>query len=273
MDKLTGKYYIKNGTLFEASDFHYELNDRNVYEVIRIIDGVPLFLEEHLERMADSMHLLNMEMTRSHEEIRNLIQLMVKRNRIKSGNIKILVNDGHIPEVLIYFIPHFYPDKTFYKNGIKTRTLDVERKNPNAKVIDAGYRKKVSAFIEDHKIFEALIVNRDGEITEGSKSNIFFVMDNALYTPPLKDVLGGVTRKRVLSIAHELDMEVHETPLKLESLKTVDAAFISGTSPKILPISKIDQFSYESSKHPMVNALMTAYDQKITSYIEEKQTV
>ncbi|HCW74273.1 MAG TPA: aminotransferase class IV, partial [Clostridiaceae bacterium] len=148
MDRLTGKYFIKNGIIFEAGDFHYELSERNVYEVIRIIDGVPLFLEEHLKRMADSMHLQNMEMTRSNEEIRNLIQLMVKRNRIKSGNIKILYNDGQIPEFLIYFIPHFYPDKTYYRNGIRTLTLNVERKNPNAKVIDAGYKKKVSAFIE-----------------------------------------------------------------------------------------------------------------------------
>ncbi|HCW74274.1 MAG TPA: aminotransferase class IV, partial [Clostridiaceae bacterium] len=83
------------------------------------------------------------------------------------------------------------------------------------------------------------------------------------YTPPLKDVLGGVTRKRVLSIAKELGMEVRETPMKLENLKNVDAAFISGTSPKILPISDIDEFTYGSSKHPMVNALMTAYDLKI----------
>jgi len=223
--------------------------------------------------MADSMHLQNMEMTRSNEEIRNLIQLMVKRNRIKSGNIKILYNDGPIPEFLIYFIPHFYPDKTYYRNGIRTLTLNVERKNPNAKVIDAGYKKKVSAFIEDNKIYEALIVNREGEITEGSKSNVFFVIGNALYTPPLKDVLGGVTRKRVLSIAKELGMEVRETPLKLENLKNVDAAFISGTSPKILPISDIDEFTYGSSKHPMVNALMTAYDLKIRSYVEDNQTV
>lgn len=273
MDKLTGKYFIKNGAIFEADDFNYELSERNVYEVIRIIEGIPLFLEEHLERMTDSLHLLKMEMTKSHEEIRNSIQMMVKRNRIKTGNIKILINDGHIPEILIYFIPHFYPDKSCYKNGVKTLTLDLERKNPNAKVIDASYKEKVTRFIDSNKIYEALIVNREGEITEGSKSNVFFIIENTLCTPPLKDVLGGVTRKRVISIAKELGLEVNEAPLKMENLRTVDAAFISGTSPKILPVSSIDQNIYDSSKHPLVQSLIASYDQKIRSYIDAHQSV
>ncbi|WP_312652746.1 aminotransferase class IV [Proteiniclasticum sp.] len=273
MDKLTGKYFMKNGMLFEAEDFNYKLNARNVYEVIRIIEGIPLFLEEHLERMTDSLHLLKMEMSKSQEEIRNLIQLMVKKNRIKTGNLKILINDGHVPEIFIYFIPHFYPDKTYYKNGIKTMTLDLERKNPNAKVIDATYKERVTRFIDENRIYEALIVNREGEITEGSKSNVFFIIENSLYTPPLKDVLGGVTRKRVLSIAKELGVTVYETSVRLENLKTVDAAFISGTSPKILPISAIDQYTYESSRHPLVLMLTAAYDQKITTYIETNQPV
>lgn len=273
MDKLTGAYFIKNSSLFEALDFHYELSEKNVYEVIRIIDGVPLFLEEHLERMSESLHLLKMEMTKSNEEIRNLLQLMVKKNRLKTGNIKILINDGHIPEILIYFIPHFYPDKNYYKNGIKTQTLHLERKNPNAKVIDANYKEKVKSFIDQNNIYEALIVNVEGEITEGSKSNVFFIIDNGLYTPPLKDVLGGVTRKRVLSIAKEMGLSIYETPVKLTDLKTVDAAFISGTSPKILPISSIDQYTYESSKHPLILSLISSYDQKIRSYIEARRSV
>jgi len=271
VDNIRGTYIVINSSLVKITDFEYTLSKKNVYEVIRVIDGVPLFLEEHLERMNQSIGILKMNFTKSKEEISNLIHLLAKKNRIKDGNLKILINDGPTLMFYLYFIPHFYPDKASYIKGIKTRTMKIERKNPNAKVIDPKYKSAVSDFIEENNIYEALLLNSDDEITEGSKSNVFFVIGHSLYTPPLKDVLGGVTRKRIIDIAKELDMNVSEETLHLKDLSEIEAAFISGTSPKILPIASIDSLKLKSSENPMVKKLISAYDLKIKSYIEKNK--
>ena len=271
MDIIRGTYIAINSSLVKMTDFEYTLSKKNVYEVIRIIDGVPLFLEEHLKRMNQSIKILNMNFTKSEEEISNLIHLLAKKNSIKDGNIKILINNGPTLMFYLYFIPHSYPERTSYAKGIRTRTIKIERINPNAKVIDPKYKSTVTDFIIENDIYEALLVNSENEITEGSKSNVFFVMDKTLYTPPLKDVLGGVTRKRILDIAKELNMKISEEPLHMKNLSEIEAAFISGTSPKILPISSIDSIKLKSAEHPMVKELISAYNLKIKSYIERNK--
>jgi len=267
VDKIRGTYYMRNNTLVEAENFTYTLSLRNVYEVIRLIQGIPLFLEEHLERMEASLNLLQLNFRQSRESVRNQILTLAKKNRIQEGNVKILINDGPVKECFLYFIPHHYPEESYYRKGIRTMTMDIERKNPNAKVIDADYKNKVTRFIKDNGIYEALIVNSEGEVTEGSKSNVFFIEQNRLITPPLKDVLGGVTRKRILAIAGELGIESAETAVTVEELRNIQGAFISGTSPKILPIASINDQILASMDHPVISTLIRAYDEKIEAYI------
>ncbi|HBW14227.1 MAG TPA: aminotransferase class IV [Proteiniclasticum sp.] len=267
MENIRGAFALKNHEFIKADEFHYVLEKDNVYEVIRIIQGVPLFLEEHLERMEASINLLNMPYTFSQLEIKRLMEDLCHKNDFTKGNIKLVVNGEKIPALYLYFIPHSYPDAFLYAEGIRTKTIFLERSNPNAKVVRLSYKEKVTSFIEEHQIYEALLVNRDGEITEGSKSNVFFVLDGTLFTPPLKDVLGGVTRKRILQIAEELSLPVKEEPVTLSDLSWMEAAFISGTSPKILPISKIDEKELSSTSHPMVLKLLNAYNDRIQDYI------
>lgn len=267
METIRGTYAIKNHQFIEKDQFSFTLEKENVYEVIRVIQGVPLFMEEHLERMEESLNLLGMPYPAEKDEIRTQMINLCEKNGITKGNIKLVVNGETTPVLYLYFIPHSYPDSFLYQEGIKTKTLRLERTNPNAKVVRTSYKEKVTSFIREQEIYEALLVNREGEITEGSRSNVFFVLGDVLYTPPLKDVLGGVTRKRILQIAKELSIPVMEAPIKCEDLFRVEAAFLSGTSPKVLPISKIDEKELSSPVHPMVLKLVDAYNDKIQDYI------
>lgn len=267
MEKIRGSFAVKNHQLVRENEFGFTLEKENVYEVVRIIQGVPLFLEEHMERMEESLKLLQMPFSIDEDEIRALMKELCSKNGFKKGNIKLLINGEKEPVLYLYFIPHSYPDAFLYAEGISTKTIQLERSNPNAKVVRLSYKQRVTSFIEENQIYEALLVNREGEITEGSKSNVFFVLENALYTPPLKDVLGGVTRKRILQIAKDLSLNVKEEPIGLSDLSRIEAAFISGTSPKILPISRIDEVELTSPSHPMVKKLMDAYNDKIQEYI------
>lgn len=273
MDKLIGNYFVKNKNILEKEEFNYTLYPSNVYEVIRIIDRTPLFLEEHLKRMGDSLAMSGIASPKSTEEIKNLMIKLIKKNQMKNGNIKLLINKGKTVDFYLYFIPHSYPDTKLYREGIAVASISIERKNPNAKVIDEDYKKAVTSFIEDKNIYEALLVNREGFFTEGSKSNVFFVMDGILVTPPLKDVLGGVTRNRVLALANENHIKTLEKSIRPEDVKTLEGAFISGTSPKILPISSIDGVKIKSLECDIIKSLIKLYDEKIRDYIEANSSL
>lgn len=270
MEVMRGSYVLVDQELVEKNQVSYVLSPVNVYEVIRIIQGVPLFLEEHLERMSASLTLLGFTLTTPVEVLKENLSRLIAKNAFQEGNIKILLNHQEQLTTYAFFIPHRYPEASYYEEGIVTKTLPLERTNPNAKVIRTAYKEQVSRFIHEEAIYEALLVNQEGQITEGSKSNVFFIQQETLWTPPLKDVLGGVTRKRILAIAKELRIPVMEAPIFLATLKAMDAAFISGTSPKILPIKSIDGWQKDSPHDPMVRQLMDAYDQKIASYIQEQ---
>lgn len=267
IDNIRGSYWIKNKSFQDAAEFNYALKSKNVYEVIRIMEGKPLFLKEHLDRMKSSLDLQSMTLAKSHEEIRNLVEKLVKKNNFKEGNIKLFLNGINPTELYLYFIPHHYPEAQLYDQGILTKTLKIERKNPNAKVIDANYKKSVTDFIKSEKIYEALIVNQKNEITEGSKSNVFFVKNNVLITPPLKDVLGGVTRHKVIELAKEHGIIVEESPLAMEEITNLEGAFISGTSPNILPIRQIDDKTLASSSNPLIMKLMAFFKESVEKEI------
>jgi len=273
LDKLFGNYFIKNKNILEKENFSYTLSPSNVYEVIRVIDKTPLFLEEHLERLNESLALSGIPSPKSEEEIKNLMIKLIKKNQIKNGNIKLLINQDKATDLYLYFIPHSYPEMKLYRDGIAVASISIERKNPNAKVIDEDYKKTVTSFISDKNIYEALLVNREGFFTEGSKSNVFFVMDGVLITPPLKDVLGGVTRKRILALAKENNVKTLEKSIRPEDVKNLEGAFISGTSPKILPISSIDGVKLKSTECVIIKSLISLYEEKIKDYMAVNTTL
>ncbi len=269
MEKATGTYYYSGKSRLKTSDFSYDTGTGHIYEVIRILDGVPLFLEDHLERMHESLALVGKTSMKSTEEVRNLISLLIKSNGTKNGNVKFVVGESLPEGILLYMIPHSYPDEAMYENGIATALLKLERTNPNAKIVNISYKEIVAEFIKDKGVYEALLVNRESCITEGSRSNVFFVASDTLMTPPLKDVLGGITRKKIIDIAKAAGIPFKETDIGIELINELQGAFMSGTSPKVLPISRIDKTEIPSAKCSIIGRLMKLYNAEIEEYVKK----
>ena len=140
------QYYIVNGSLKPISDYQpfQKVQEPIIYEVIRVIEGVPLFLEDHLERMRKSAELLNIRIHREDEEIETDIRRLIKENREENLNVKLLYsNGGESPLLFAYFIKSFYPPEEYYKEGIHTILYKHERENPNAKVQQSSFREKL----------------------------------------------------------------------------------------------------------------------------------
>ncbi|GKU23539.1 aminotransferase class IV [Clostridium folliculivorans] len=263
--------FILNGTSRVKEKFDDNILRRKgiVYEVIRVIDGVPLFLEKHLERMNNSFSLINKEMKYNKEEIKEQIETLIKDVNVFEGNIKLLMDsENDERNLLVYFVKHSYPTKDQYENGVNTTLFFGERENPNAKIVNTDFRTLVNEQISEKNSYEAILVDRNGFITEGSKSNIFMVRNDEIITSPLEDVLPGVTRGSIIDICKENNISIREEKISYKDISSLDGMFITGTSPKILPIVDVDKITLNSPKNTLILELIRLYNKKIDEYIK-----
>ncbi|BCZ48650.1 branched-chain amino acid aminotransferase [Clostridium gelidum] len=242
------------------------MEEKIIYEVLRVINGKSIFLENHLSRMKNSFELINEKFTLTYEEISRKIDDLIKSENKVEGNIKITYG-VHEKILKIFFIKHSYPSNEMYDTGVKTILYFGERNNPNAKIVDDNFREKVNSEIKEKNVYEAILVNQNGYITEGSKSNIFMVKDNELLTSPINEVLPGVTRGKIIKIAEKLGIKVKEVEYKYSDIDKLDGMFISGTSPNILPIKSVNNINLDSN-NDIIRKLAIEYDNDISQYLK-----
>lgn len=268
-------YVIYNGKLLSTKELDlFKISLRPaIYEVIRVIDGEPLYLEEHISRLRKSAKLLNMKINKEDNELIEEIYSLIKKNESPNLNIKILCNGFHetIENVFLYFVNSFYPPKSLYNDGIHTILYESERDNPNAKISNKELRAKIDKIRKKEEAFEALLVNHRGQITEGSRSNVFFVGENKIFTPPSKKVLLGVTRTKILELCHKNGIQVIEKDILVNKVKEYDGAFITGTSINVLPIKSINDKKLDSEKNYLIKKLMGIYEDDMKNYISKRK--
>ena len=257
------QYSVNSSQLFNS------IEGLSIYEVVRIINGVPLFLEDHLNRMRASAELLGYNIKKLDEEIISEIYRLVQINHCDEMNVKLLCS--HIEEesqhFFTYFVESHYPQRKTYEEGVITVLYHSERLNPNAKTVNVNLREGVDQAIQEEDAFEGMLVNKDGYITEGSKSNVFFVKDNQVYTAPPDKVLMGVTRMRIMDICKKQGILIQEKAIHEDILAEMDAAFISGTSINVLPVSRVDSKVFNSVNNEIIKRISKGYLDDMNAYI------
>ncbi|WP_432663819.1 aminotransferase class IV [Wukongibacter baidiensis] len=268
------QYLIHNGKVCSIEEMNIEnkAEEISIYEVIRIIDGIPLYLEEHLERLKKSSELLGIQLNKTDEDLVNEIVKLIEINEGYNCNIKILCSgmEAQIDNIYLYFIKSYYPPRSMYEEGINTILFRSERENPNAKTYNRELRERINEELKERKAFEALLVNNDGGITEGSRSNVFFVKDNILFTSPPSEVLLGVTRTKIIELCRLNEVKVVEKEASSEALQEYDGAFITGTSTNVLPIKTIDDIRIASCENGLIIKVMKIYEEDKNNYIKQK---
>jgi len=260
------RYYIEDGNLQDTSQFQPNTG-MEIYEVIRVIQGVPLFTEDHLKRFYHSAWLCHMEIPLDEDSIRCYLLTLIVRNAVKEGNIRFCFSFRPTGKFQAYFIPHFYPGEDMKTRGIDCGILEAERPDPNAKVVHANLRDRANQMISTGGVYEVLLLNALGEFTEGSRSNLFFLKNGVVVTSPAEDVLPGITRQKVIQELTASGKTVEFRNLKLAELPETEGAFLTGTSPKVLPIRKIEKMEYPAIM-PSIREIMLAYDRLIEKEIE-----
>ena len=271
MEDNAGKYYIEDGAVKDAAQMETIAwqTGSQVYEVIRIIDGVPLFFEDHYARMGRSLHAIGGTLTIGKADLKKQIAQLTAANGESNGNVKMLVFalDGS-QKSIGYVSKSYYPSAEQVNQGITVGLLQLERAKPNVKLVDQTYKQTVKKKIAESNFFEVLLVNHEGNITEGSASNVFFVRENKIFTAPGDAVLKGITRQYVFAACKNAGYEVTEAYTAVSGLDRVEGAFLSGTSIKVLPIAAIESHVYASAGHPAIVAVRDAYDRLLAEYIQ-----
>jgi len=259
-------HYLDNENAVELENKVFTSREGEIYEVLRIIDGIPLFIEDHTRRFFNSAALADIDTGLSALEIEKRIRELIAVNHAFIGNIRF----SYFNRFYAFFIPHKYPDENEYRDGVPCGLLRTERINRQAKTFQENIREATDQLIKKQNLYEVLLVDNEGNITEGSRSNVFFIKGKQFFTTPAADVLPGTTRKRIISLIGKLKLHFTEERIGLPELSGFEAAFISGTSPRILPVKKIDDYSFRTD-HQLMRFLMGKYDDLVIRYLQEKK--
>jgi branched-chain amino acid aminotransferase len=269
MNECFGKNFILNGELHSADVFDNSLvyEGESVYEVVRMVKDKPVFFNDHMERLYTSVKLKRKKLLADASVIRKDIINLTRSDRKKETNLKIVFNyKDDALNYLLYFIHPIYPTDDQYKNGVKGILFQAERKDPESKVINHKLRTAINNKLIFEGAYEALLVNEKNEITEGSRSNIFFLKNDTLITAPESIILNGITRKYILDICKENNINVKYECVKDTELADCDAVFMTGTSPMVLHFYCIGDIKY-NTKYPIIEKLRKLYINKVEESI------
>lgn len=277
MSECYHQRFLLNQQVKGTCDFDPDLIFRgeSLYEVIRIIENIPLFISDHMTRLYRTSRITGMDIWYDEKDIKSALQELIRINGIRDGNIKLVFNFFEREQsvernFLAYFIEPLYPATEQYNTGVPCILFHASRNNPTAKVINRNLRLAVYKKLIEKSAYEALLVDKKGEITEGSRSNLFFIINEVVYTAPDSEVLSGIARKYVLELCKKENIPLLFEKISQARLPSVNAVFITGTSSRVLPVSRTDHLIFDP-KNQLLRRIMAGYDEIIRQYIRAKQ--
>lgn len=260
---------VKDGICFHSEE-NVEFANPPVYEVIRVIDGIPLYFNEHVERLFTSLDLTQMHSKLNQTELLAGIETLVKETGIINNNVRLEVGEDQKGAFtwILFWVKSHYPDKSVYEEGVKTVTSKVTRENPHAKIYRRQFVEAINQIKQETGAYEVILVKDDGIITEGSRSNLFFIADDKLYAASENDVLMGITRQKLIALLSAFSIELIEKDIPLDTINRFEACFLTGTSIHLLPVNTIDTHHYMSADHPLYKKLELAFEKIVKDDLE-----
>jgi branched-chain amino acid aminotransferase len=273
---VKGKKIWMDGELVGWDDANVHILTHTLHYGLGVFEGIRCYLcedgrsavlrlKEHTDRLFSSAHIAQMEIPFTREEINTAIFATIKANDLKEGYIRPLVylgagTMGLFPtenpvRVAIAVWPWgAYLGEEGIKNGIRVKTSSFTRHHVNVSMTKAkvvgNYVNSILAKREVVKAGydEAIMLDTEGYVSEGTGENIFIVKDGILKTTPLTSVLNGVTRDSAIEIAMDNKIEVREERFTRDELYMADEAFFTGTAAEITPIREADDRTIGTGK-------------------------
>lgn len=264
---------ILNGELAEDGAAAFSLDDSDVtfgygcYETLKVRGGVLFFPEFHAERLVGSARILGIAIDFDESGVIDALERLVAANRLVDNNVKVIVigRNGRFADWYALPLPPLYPPPGSDRDGVTCLAYSGERHFPQAKSLSMLLSTVAYRTASALGCYDALLVNHRGEITEGTRTNVFYAFTaepGVIYTPPEKDVLSGITRKTFMNLAEEEGKKIRERPLPLAEVDTGSVGLlVSSTSTRLVPVSALRRTSRDDALAlPVVTELVEAAD-------------
>jgi branched-chain amino acid aminotransferase len=253
---LNGEFVTKENAKISVYDHGFLYGD-GVFEGIRVYSGNVFRLKEHIDRLYNSAKSILLTIPYTKEEMTNYVIETIRKNQYQDAYIRLVVSRGvgdlgldpykcKKPQVVIIVEPLALFPKHLYETGIEVVTVATRRNRSDVlspKVKSLNYLNNVLVKIEAHlaNVSEALILNDQGYVAEGSGDNVFIIKDEVIYTPPgYVGALEGITRQAIIEIAQELGYVVKEEPFTRHDVYVADEVFLTGTAAEVIAVVKVD---------------------------------
>lgn len=266
---LNNKLVQKQEAVISPYD-HGFLYGLGVFETLRLYDGHPFLLDDHLERLENGLKELNIKWRYSKKDVLSWFKDLSHKNNLQNAYIRLNISAGvddlglstdmyEEPTIIVY-MKELPKNPLLVKEGVILRT---RRNTPegNYRLKSHHYLNNVLAKRELSSVKqEGIFLTEDGDIAEGIVSNLFFVKNGAVYTPSLKTgILGGVTRQFVMALLTSLSIPVHEGFFSLEDLLESDEVFMTNSIQEIFSISNIGDRRYQYGESSLASVLRNHY--------------
>lgn len=254
---INGEFVERNKAKVSIFDKGFLYGD-GIFEGIRIYKDNIFKCKEHIDRLYDSASAIGLNIGLTKEKlVSDLVQTVIE-NKISNGYIRLIVTrgqgdlginpwnvEGQTTIVIIVQDITLFP-KAMYEQGIRIVTSPIKRNIPDSfdpRIKTLNYLGNILAkmYAKDTNYDEAVMLNNQGYVTEGTTNNIFIVKSDKITTPPTYiGALDGVTRKTIISLAKNKGYIVTEEPFTTYDLHTADEIFLTGTAVEILPVREVD---------------------------------
>ena len=260
------KYIWKNGSFEKWNDSNVHILSHTLHYGTGVFEGVRAYktengpaifrLIDHTNRLFDAASKISIKIPFSESELNAAQCDTLSKNNLEEGYIRPIVylgNEGlglrakdlSINVAIAAWEWPSYMDPKAKENGISVmKSSHKQYENPlhSGNKIIGTYFSNTMALHEalDNGADEAIMLDKDGFISEGSGENIFIVKNDSIFTPTVNHCLNGITRQSVIQIAKDLDFSIQEKNLEYDDLLNADEAFFTGTAVEITPISKLD---------------------------------
>ena len=218
-----------------------------IFDFFKTIDGQPVFLEDHLDRLFRSAVLMRLELKQSRDEIRSKIKRLIESNNLNDSGIKVILTGGFSPDGFNIAEPNliisqqgFQIPRTMSEKGVSILTHEYQRQFSNAKTLDYLQAIWLQPILKEKKADDVLYYS-DGLLRECPRANIFIVTKDQKVLTPESGMLKGVTRKHVLEISGAMYV-TEARDVSLEELRNAGEVFITSTTKNILPVVQVDGY-------------------------------
>lgn len=270
---------------------HYGMG---VFEGVRAYetqnDGTAIFkLEEHTNRLFRSAHIMNMPVSWTKEQLNEAHKLVVRENNLHEAYLRPMIFYGsegmglradnlktHVIVAAWNWPSYMSPEAK--EVGIKVRTSSYTRHHVNISMCKAKanghYINSMLALKEalDCGCEEALLLDAEGYVAEGSGENIFIARDGIIYTPELTSCLDGITRATIFQLAEECGYTIKEKRITRDEVYVADEAFFTGTAAEVLPIRMLDGRNIgEGKRGPITEKLQALYFDAVKGRLDNRR--